>query len=172
MPAPPETMRTSAVQRRSDFRKKVFGPPILRRSKRGANVRSSQKPYFRKSRRQLHPAVSDLPKSQIRARSASQLPKSTLRPHACAWDATHAMLTAGRARGRAHGDPHRWRRRWHVWIRSHMQPIAPRCGCDSGVGYDLRKWRGWSMRSILDHGETPAGVCRLPRTVCEIFREL
>ena len=48
-------MRTSAVQRRSDFRKKVFGPPILRRSKRGANVRSSQKPYFRKSRRQLHP---------------------------------------------------------------------------------------------------------------------
>ena len=51
------------------------------------------------------------------------------------------MLTAGRARGRAHGDPHRWRRRWHVWIRSHMQPIAPRCGCDSGVGYDLRKWR-------------------------------
>jgi hypothetical protein len=22
-----------------------------------------------------------------------------------------------------------------------MQPIAPRCGCDSGVGYDLRKWR-------------------------------
>jgi hypothetical protein len=59
-----------------------------------------------------------------------------------------------------------------VWIRSHMQPIAPRCGCDSGVGYDLRKWRGWSMRSILDHGETPAGVCRLPRTVCEIFREL
>ena len=28
-----------------------------------------------------------------------------------------------------------------MWIRSHMQPIAPRCGCDSGVGYDLRKWR-------------------------------
>ena len=27
-----------------------------------------------------------------------------------------------------------------MWIRSHMQPIAPRCGCDSGVGYDLRKW--------------------------------
>ena len=82
MPAPPETMRTSAVQRRSDFRKKVFGPPILRRSKRGANVRSSQKPYFRKSRRQLHPAVSDLPKSQIRARSASPLPKQALWPHA------------------------------------------------------------------------------------------
>ena len=34
MPAPPATMRTSAVQWRGDFRKKVFGPPIPRRSKR------------------------------------------------------------------------------------------------------------------------------------------
>ena len=30
-----------------------------------------------------------------------------------------------------------------MWIRSQMQPIAPpRCGCGSGVGYELRKWRG------------------------------
>jgi hypothetical protein len=36
MPAPPATMRTSAVQWRGDFRKKVFGPRILRRSKRSA----------------------------------------------------------------------------------------------------------------------------------------
>ena len=81
MPAPPETMRTSAVQCRGDFRKKVFEPPILRIEK-GCYVRSSQKPCFRKSRRQLHPAVSDLPKSQIRARSASPLPKQALWPHA------------------------------------------------------------------------------------------
>ena len=62
---------------------------------------------------------------------------------ACTLDATQAMLTEGRARGRAHGDLHQWRRRWRVWVRSRIQKIAgSRCGCGSGVGYDLRKWRG------------------------------
>ena len=107
MPAPPETMRTSAVQCRGGFRQKVFGPPLAPRSKRGGgtDVRSSRKTYFRKSRRELHPAVSDIPRSQIWARSASPPPKWTLRPHALTLGATRAMVTAERARGLAHEEP-------------------------------------------------------------------
>ena len=108
MPAPPETMRTSAVQCRGGFRKKVFGPPPSSEVERAyicTDVRSSRKTYFRKSRRELHPAVSDLPRSQIWARSASPPPKWTLRPHALTLGATRAMVTAERARGLAHEEP-------------------------------------------------------------------
>ena len=65
------------------FPKKSFRTPLPPRSKMGGYGRASRKTYFRKSRRQLHPAVSDPPRSQIRARSASPLPKQTPRPHAC-----------------------------------------------------------------------------------------
>ena len=106
MPTPPETMRTSAVQCRGGFRKKVFGPPPCSEvEKGGTDVRSSRKTYFRKSRRELHPAVSDIPRSQIWARSASPPPKWTLRPHALTLGATQAMVTAERARGLAHEEP-------------------------------------------------------------------
>jgi hypothetical protein len=57
------------------FPKKSFRTPLPPRSKMGGYGRASRKTYFRKSRRQLHPAVSDPPRSQIRARSASPLPK-------------------------------------------------------------------------------------------------
>ena len=32
-------------------------------------------------------------------------------------------------------------------------------------------WRGQSMTQTFDHRETAAGVCRLPRTLCESFGE-
>jgi hypothetical protein len=100
-PAPPETMRSRAAQCGGGFREKVFGPPSPERSKRGGYAHMRGKTSFQESRRQLHPAVSDLPTSLIRARSASPPPKKTLRPNAdIGRDGSDAH--GGHARGRAH----------------------------------------------------------------------
>ena len=99
--------RAAAVEAVSD---KSFRTPPSSKVETGACAGTRGKTCFRKSRRQLHRAVLDLPTSRIRARTASPPPKYTLGPHACASNATQAMLMAGRsdtrARDRAHGDPH------------------------------------------------------------------
>ena len=103
MPAPPETLLTSAAQCRGGFRKKKFSDPLPPKVERGGYERTRGKTSFQESRRQLHSAVSDLPTSRIRARSASPPPKKTARPHACTSDATEAIdAHGGHARGRAH----------------------------------------------------------------------
>ena len=107
MPAPPETMCSSAAQLSRRFPKNSFRPLLRPRSNRGVCARTRGNTCFRKPRRQLHPAVLDLPRSRLRARSASPPPNYTLGPHACASHATQAMLMAGRAPERAHRDPHR-----------------------------------------------------------------
>jgi hypothetical protein len=107
MPAPRETLWSSAAQLSRRFPKNSFSTPPSSKVESGGCARTRGKTCFRKPRRQLHPAVSDLPRSRLRARSASPPPKYTLGPHACASGATQAMLMAGRARERAHRDPHR-----------------------------------------------------------------
>ena len=174
VPAPPETIRTSAAQCRGGFRKKVFGPPFLQGRKWGVRRCVRVEKLISENRvASCIPPFRTFPGVRYgRARHRLFRNRRHGRMHVHRRNASDAHRRAC-ARGRAHGNPHRWRRRWHVWIRSQMQPIAPpRCGCGSGVGYELRKWRRWSMRSILDHGETAAGVCRLPPAVCESFGEL
>ena len=86
---------------------KKFSDPLLQKVEKGGPPGGygayAGKTSFRKSRRQLHPVVSDLRTSRIRARSASPPPKKTARPHACTSDATEAIdAHGGHARGRAH----------------------------------------------------------------------
>jgi len=126
-----------AVSRR--FPKKVSGPPILRRSKRGAMCGRVKNPISENLLASCTPPFRTFPRVRYGRAQHRHFPYRRYgRMHG--WDATQAMLTAGRAQGRAHGNPHRWRRRWHVRRSSLLQPIAPpRCGCGSGVRYDLRK---------------------------------
>ena len=71
------------------FPEKKFSDPLLQKVEKGGPPGGygayAGKTSFRKSRRQLHPVVSDLRTSRIRARSASPPPKETLRPHARTW---------------------------------------------------------------------------------------
>jgi hypothetical protein len=155
-----------AVSRR--FPKKKFSDPPSSKVEKGGVRTCVRKKLFPKIASPVAPRRSG--PSQESDTGALSIPTFEIdAAAACTLDATQAMLTEGRARGRAHGDLHQWRRGWRVWIRSRgsrIQKIAgSRCGCGSGVGYDARKWRGWSMRSILDHRETAAGVCHLPRTL-------
>ena len=96
--------RGAAVEAVSE---KQFSTPRSSKVELGHVHEMRGKTCFRKSRRQLHPAVLDLRRSRIRARSASAPAKYTVGPHAYASDATQAMLMAVRARERVHRDPHR-----------------------------------------------------------------
>jgi hypothetical protein len=172
MPAPRETIRTSAAQCRGGFRKKVFGPPFLQGRKGGVGRAFESKNLF--------PKIAS-PVASRRFGPSQESDTGALGIASSEIDATAACMYIGRnasdahgracARGRAHGDLHQWRRRKLVWIRSPSLKIAgSRCGSGSGVGYGTRKWRE-SSSSILDHRETAAGVSRLPRTLCESFGE-
>lgn len=98
MPAPPETIRTSAAQCRGGFRKKVFGPPFLQGRKGGVRTCES-KNLFPKiaspvaSRRFGPSQESDTGALGI---ASSEIDATA----ACMYiDATQAMLTEGRVLG-------------------------------------------------------------------------
>ena len=172
MPDPPETMRTSAVQCRGDFRKKVFRPPSSEGRKWVCYVRSSQKPDFRKSRRQLHPAGSDLPRSRIRARSAS--PPSQIHATAACMYIIHdarclrrGVLGAERMATRIGRGP-----TWQVCIRRHVAGVYTAAHPENS-GFPVRmRLRSWVRRakvvrvvdafdfgpSINGGGSVPAGA--------------
>ena len=99
MPAPPETIRTSAAQCRGGFRKKVFGPPFLHGRKGGYGGAFESKNLFPKiaspvaSRRFGPSQESDTGALGI---ASSEIDATA----ACMYiDATQAMLTEGRVLG-------------------------------------------------------------------------
>ena len=91
-------------------------------------------------------------------------------------DATAACMYIGRDASDAHG---RACSGLSAWRPASVE--APVAGVDKvshpDSGFPVRMWlrsllrrakvarSGWSMRSILDHRETAAGVCQLPRTL-------
>ncbi len=113
-------------------------------------------------------------------RGPTQIERATARPFCRPWVSGHADACTHRgAQGLMR--PIYNHRRWKKDFAPSVEPpvarvekfgqpgkiAGSRCGCGSGVGHGARKWRGRSTRPIFDHRETAAGVCRLPRTVCE-----
>ena len=168
MPAPPETIRTSAAQCRGGFRKKGFRTPLPPRSKRGYGRAFESKNLF--------PKIAS-PVAPLRSGPAQESDMGALSIPTFEIDATAACMYIGRdasdAHGRACSGPSAWR------PASVEAPVAGvgKVSHPENSGFPLRMWlrswlrlakvarRGWSMRSILDNRETAAGVCHLPRTL-------
>ena len=174
MPAPPETIRTSAAQCRGGFRKKSFRTPLPPRSKRGYGRAFESKNLFPKIASPVAPCR--FGPSQESDTGALSIATTQIDATAACMHIGHDACDAhgGRARGRAHEEP-----------ASVEAPVAGvgKVSHPENSGFPLRMWlrswlrlakvarRGWSMRSILDNRETAAGVWRLPRTLCESVGE-
>ena len=104
MPAPPETIRTSAAQCRGGFRKKVFGPPFLQGRKWGYGGAFESKNLF--------PKIAS-PVASRRFGPSQESDTGALSIATSQIDATAACMCMGRDARHAHGGacsgPSAWR---------------------------------------------------------------